>query len=60
MSLQAGDGYGQAAFGGDIGEGGSLALRAGGSIEGDGGPITLSGGSSYKGEGACPPLVLTV
>jgi hypothetical protein len=50
ISLQAGAGHGQAAFGGDIGDGGDLKLAAGGSLEGTGGAVSLKGGSSQSGE----------
>jgi hypothetical protein len=50
MTLEAGDAYGQASFGGEVSDGGSVDVNAGASIEGTGGEIRLSGGPSYQGE----------
>ena len=51
LSLSAGDGYGEAKYGANIGQGGDVEITAGSSIEGSGGDITLSSGSTLTGTG---------
>lgn len=50
MTLEAGDAYGQASFGGEVSDGGSIDVNAGAAIEGKGGDIRLWGGPSFQGK----------
>src|SRR5690554_1550437 len=51
IHIRADEGKGQEAYGGKVGNGGSVEIGAGSSVEGCGGNFTATGGSSAAGDG---------
>ena len=57
LDLRAGDGFGQAAYGGNIGDGGKVSIEAGTAYEGYGGSTNVAAGASLSATGGS--LIMT-